>query len=80
LPGTEAEDEIIAQLERERIQFVLYASGVEYPGIERFESAYPRLHRYIENQYELDRDFAGAFGPYAEFLQRRAPAPDAALE
>jgi hypothetical protein len=71
LPGTEAEDEIIHQLEDEEIQFLLNASGVQYPGLERFENAYPRLHHYLTSRYIVEREFEGSFGPYAQFLRRR---------
>ncbi len=76
-PGWEAEDEIVSTLEREEIEFVLYAVGSQYPAIESFESAYPRLHRYILTRFELEREFLGPFGPYAE-VRRRKPVPASA--
>ena len=70
-PGAEAEDEIIAQLEKDEIEFVLNASGVEYPGLEGFEQAYPRLHHYLTSRFEVEQEFEASFGPYAEVLRRR---------
>ncbi len=71
LPGMEAEDEIIDYLEREEVAFALHVYGAEYPGLERFENAYPRLIRYLETHYELEHRFAGTWRDYADLLRRR---------
>ena len=60
-------------LEREEVDFVLYTVGSQYPGIERFENAYPRLHRYLVTRFEVDHIFQGPLETYAE-LRRRKPA------
>jgi len=70
LPGTEAEDEIIHQLESKGVEFVLNSVGNEYPGLESFESSYPRLHHYLTTRFEVEREFAGPFGLYAQVLRR----------
>ncbi len=72
LPGRSAENEIIQQLEREHVDFVLYAPGQEYPGLEEFKNAYPRLSRYIQRHFDVDREFHSTFGLYAELLQRKS--------
>jgi len=69
-PGMQAEDEIILELERERVEFVLQAKGVEYPGLEGFESSYPRLHHYLAERFRVDAVFEGEDWIYAEYLRR----------
>ena len=69
-PGTESEEEFIGVLERDETRYILYALGLQYPGIDRFENAYPRLHHYIETHYEQDRSFMGSYGSYADILRR----------
>ncbi|MCP4038982.1 MAG: hypothetical protein GY733_18735 [bacterium] len=71
LPGMEAEDEIIGLLEHERVAYALNVYGAEYPGLEKFENAYPRLHHYLETRYELEHRFVGASRDYADLLRRR---------
>ena len=71
-PGMEAEDEIIARLDEKQVAFALNVYGVEYPGLEKFQSAYPRLFRYLENHFELDRRFSGPAHDYADLLRRKA--------
>lgn len=71
LPGAEAEDEIIGQLERDQVEFALNVHGAEYPGLERFENAYPRLFHYLTTQYELEYTFSGQLSDYADLLRRR---------
>lgn len=70
LPGMEAEDEIIGYLEHNGVDFVLSATGVEYPGLEGFESSYPRLHHYLTTRFALDRRFEGRYRTYAKVLRR----------
>ncbi|MDP6979698.1 MAG: hypothetical protein QF570_14020, partial [Myxococcota bacterium] len=72
LPGMEAVDEIIDHLDRERVAFALHVYGAEYPGLERFENAYPRLIRYLETHYELERRFEGTQRDYADLLRRKS--------
>jgi len=72
-PGVEAEDEMIESLERQQVGFVLYMRGLQFPGIERFEQAYPRLDHYIERRYEISREFRSLFGTFAELRRRRSP-------
>jgi hypothetical protein len=67
----QAEDEIILQLERGQVEFVLQAKGVEYPGLEGFESSYPRLHHYLAERFRVEAVFEGEDWVYAEFLRRR---------
>lgn len=69
-PGAEAEDEIIAQLEADEVEFALDVYGAEYPGLEKFQSAYPRLHRYLETHFTLERRFSGPAHDYADLLRR----------
>jgi len=71
LPGMEAEDEIIGQLETDRVAFALNVYGAEYIGLEKFENAYPRLQHYLDTQYELEHRFEGSFSDYADLLRRR---------
>jgi hypothetical protein len=70
LPGVEAEDEIIFQLERDNVRYVLNGVGIGYAGLEGFENSYPRLHEYLTTRFEVDREFIGFFAPYAEFRKR----------
>jgi hypothetical protein len=70
LPGMEAEDEIIGFLERNGVDFVLNATGVEYAGLENFESSYPRLHHYLTTRFAVEREFEGRYQVYAEILRR----------
>jgi len=71
-PGAGAEDEIIEGLERSRVEFVFYFVGSQYPSIEPFHEAYPRLARHLETRFEAVRDFVGPFGTYAEVRRRKA--------
>lgn len=72
-PGVETEDEIIATLERQRVEFTLNAYAVQYPGLEKFENAYPRLNHYLDTHYDVERSFQETIFPYADFLKRRPP-------
>ena len=69
-PGPEAEDEIIAQLERDNVALALNVYGAEYPGLEKFESAYPRLFRYLESRFALEHRYRGPAHDYADLLRR----------
>jgi hypothetical protein len=76
-PGPAAEDEIMQRLERESVQWVAYFPGTQFPAIERWESAYPRLQRYVEARFERQRSFPGPFGTFAEVWRRRPAAGQA---
>jgi hypothetical protein len=69
-PGPEAEDEIIAQLERDNVALALNVYGAQYPGLEKFESAYPRLFRYLESRFALEHRYHGPAHDYADLLRR----------
>jgi hypothetical protein len=70
-PGRKFEDEIILELEQAGVEHVLFMHGVQYKGIERFANAYPRLHHYIMQRFELEKSFRSGFGPYGEFRRRK---------
>ena len=72
-PGPDAEDEIIEAVEREQVKFVFYFVGTQYPGIEPWAEAYPRLQRYFESHFERIHEIRGAFGTYAEVRRRKVP-------
>ncbi len=74
-PGPGAEDEIIEALERREVQFVLYFSGAQYPGIEPWVEAYPRLQRYLETRFEPLHEVPGEFGTFAEIRRRKPREP-----
>ncbi len=71
LPGRAVENEIIAELESKQVDSVLYTPGQEYPGLESFKNAYPRLHGHIRRRFDVERRFLTTFGLYAEFLRRK---------
>jgi hypothetical protein len=69
-PGPAAEDEIIAGLEAEHVDVVLYFVGAQYDAIDSFQDAYPRVYRYVMTHYELDRSISTYFGPYIDIRRR----------
>lgn len=70
-PGVGAEEEIIRRLEEDQVEWVLRLVGSPFKRLQRFEVAYPRLHRYIETQYETTRVINSSYGEYAEYMHRR---------
>jgi len=72
-PGPAAEDEMIADLEKQSIDVVLYFVGVQFPGGESFQDAYPRLHHYLMTHFALDRTIGTYFAPFVEIRRRNVP-------
>ncbi len=75
-PGPTAEDEMIADLENQPVDVVLYFVGSQFAGAESFEDAYPRLHHYLMTHFALDKTINTYFGPYVEIRRRNAPMAD----
>jgi hypothetical protein len=69
-PGTGAEAEIVETLESEPVPWVLRLVGSQFDRLERFDVAYPRLARYIDEHYEVAEPIDDRYGVYAEFLRR----------
>jgi len=79
-PGPAAEDEIMLRLEEQSVEWAVYFPGFQFPALERWESAYPRLNRYIEARFERQHTVPGVFGPFAHVLQRRSKPREGAGE
>jgi hypothetical protein len=69
-PGADAEDEMIADLERERLERVFFFVGVQFPGNDSFEDAYPHFYHYLVTHYVVEKKISSFFGPYAEIYRR----------
>ncbi len=70
-PGMGAEAEIIEALDTQPVPWVLRLVGSQFDRLERFDVAYPRLARYIDDHYEVAEPIDDRYGVYAEFLRRK---------
>ena len=53
-----------------------WSEVLEFPAIERWHSAYPRLDRYLEARFERQISIPRVFGTFVEVLRRRHPPED----